>query len=72
MGSEALAREELVLAERFGEMAQARLRAPIVTDAMWRQAAVLLDTAHLLDPTDPRYMRLQYEIALKANHLPRD
>jgi hypothetical protein len=60
-----------VLAERFCEMAQARLRATVVTDAMWRQAIILLDAAHQLDPTDPRYMRMQYEIALKANDVDR-
>jgi tetratricopeptide (TPR) repeat protein len=60
---------QAAIAERFAEMAQDTLRQPVITEAMWRQAAALLDAAHELDKADPRYLRLQFEIALKVNNL---
>lgn len=57
------------LAERLCEMAQNRLRAPVVTEPMWRQSAALLQAARELNPSDPRFPRLQLDVALKTNNL---
>src|SRR4029079_11603950 len=58
---------DVVLAEKFGEMAQSSLRVKQITKSAWAESAALYREAMRLNPTEPRYPRLLVDLMLTTH-----